>query len=107
MNTPTLIGFDLAGGPDTTVWTRRAEDASVVVVCPDCETAARVIHHGFRANCPGCAARAVSRGPNYRRCLAAGIQDRLYRDELELMKTTHEAVRAAAAADQLNRKDNA
>lgn len=35
------------------------------------------------------------------------MQDRLYRDELELMKTNHEAVRAAAAADQLNRKDTA
>lgn len=72
--------------------------------CPDCEAAARTPWHGFRA-CSGCAARAVSRGVNYRRCLAAGMQDRLYRDELELMKTTHEAVRAAAAADQLNRKD--
>lgn len=72
-----------------------------MVTCVDCEAAALAPWHGFREACQGCAARAVSRGANYRRCLAAGMQDRLYRDELDLMKTTHEAVRAAAAADQL------
>jgi len=70
--------------------------------CHNCARAASAPHHGFSAFCQGCAARAVSRGPNYRRCLAAGMQDRLYREELELLKVTHEAVRAAAAADQLN-----
>lgn len=75
--------------------------------CQDCEAASRAPWHGFKAGCLGCAARAVARGANYRRCLAAGMQDRLYRDELDLMKTTHEAVRAAAAADQLNRKETA
>ncbi len=70
--------------------------------CIDCKTASAQLHHGFHANCPGCAARAVSRGSNYRRCLANGTQDRLYRDELELLKVTHAAVREAAAADRLN-----
>lgn len=70
--------------------------------CPDCAASARAPWHGFRAACSGCAARAVSRGPNYRRCLTAGMQDRLYRDELELLGVTHQAVREAAAADKLN-----
>jgi hypothetical protein len=73
--------------------------------CPDCEAASKALHHGFHASCPGCAARAVSRGPNYRRCLANGTQDRLYRDELELLKVTHQAVREAAAADRLNQSE--
>lgn len=72
------------------------------MICQDCEAASKVPWHGFRAGCLGCAARAVSRGPNYRRCLQAGMQDRLYRDELQLLKVTHEAVRAAAAADAIN-----
>lgn len=70
--------------------------------CPDCEAAARGPWHGFMACCQGCAARAVSRGPNYRRCLSSGMQDRLYRQELELLGVTHQAVREAAAADKLN-----
>lgn len=73
--------------------------------CKHCITAAAKPHHGFAAGCPGCAARAVARGPNWRRCLAAGVQDRLYREELALYQVTHEDVRQAAAADQLNRKD--
>lgn len=70
--------------------------------CVDCEAAAKAPWHGFHSSCQGCAARAVSRGANYRRCLAAGMQDRQYREELELLKVTHEAVREAAAADKLN-----
>lgn len=72
------------------------------MTCVDCEAASKAPWHGFKAACPGCAARAVSRGANYRRCLAGGMQDRRYRDELDLLKVTHEAVREAAAADKLN-----
>ena len=67
--------------------------------CQDCTLSASRSWHGFSAGCPGCAARAVSRGPNYRRCLAEGRQDRRYRDELALVGVTHERVKAAAAAD--------
>lgn len=73
--------------------------------CEDCDTAAKEPHHGFRANCKGCAARAVSRGPNWRRVRDAGMQDRRYRAELELLGVTHEAVREAAAADRLNQPE--
>lgn len=71
--------------------------------CVDCDAAAVAPWHGFQSGCLGCAARSVARGPNYRRCLSVGYQDRLYRNELELLGVTHEAVRQAAAADYLSK----
>lgn len=72
--------------------------------CEDCRQAALTVWHSFRANCPGCAARAVARGPNYRRARDAGKQDRRYRSELEQYGVTHGEVKAAAQADQLQRE---
>ena len=72
--------------------------------CADCVQATLTAWHAFRAGCPGCAARAVSRGPNFARCRALGAQDRRYRDELELLKVTHAQVIEAAKADQLARE---
>jgi hypothetical protein len=71
--------------------------------CADCQSALVGPHHGYTAGCGGCAARAVSRGPNYRRCLAAKAQDRKYRAELEAMNVTHEQVREAAQRDALGK----
>lgn len=67
--------------------------------CTDCAKSAAQSWHGFRANCLGCAARAVSRGPNYRRCLSAGRLDHRYTDELRLHGVTHAEAKAAAALD--------
>lgn len=69
------------------------------VACEDCTKAAAGLWHGFTAACKGCAARAVSRGPNYRRCRDAGRKDRLYCHELELVGVTHQQVLQAAAVD--------
>lgn len=74
-----------------------------MVTCVDCEAASKALWCGFQAGCLGCAARAVSRGPNYRRCLSNGTQDRLYRAELETLHVTHAAVKEAAAADYLSK----
>lgn len=71
--------------------------------CQQCEAAAKAEWHGFRSGCLGCAARAVARGPNYRESLAAGTQTRKYRSELDLLKVTHDQVRAAHAADALTK----
>ena len=72
--------------------------------CPDCTAAAQQDWHGFKAGCLGCAARAVARGPNYRRVRDAGRLDRQYRGELEQLGVTHEQVKAAAQADALGRE---
>lgn len=69
------------------------------MTCPDCATAARELHHGFTAKCPGCCARAAARSPHYARVKAAGTQDRQYRALLEQMGLSHDQVKAAAAAD--------
>lgn len=68
--------------------------------CADCVQATLGPWHGFRHHCEGCAARAVARGPNYRRARDSGSQHRVYRAELEAMGVTHHQVVAAAAADQ-------
>ena len=51
--------------------------------CKDCVQARLTAWHGFTHGCLGCVARAVARGPHYRRCRDAGMQDRSYRAELE------------------------
>jgi hypothetical protein len=72
--------------------------------CPDCTAAAESAWHGFTHGCPGCAARAVSRGPNYRESHAAGKQTRKYRAELEMLGVSHQQVLEAAAADALGKE---
>jgi hypothetical protein len=69
------------------------------VTCEDCTLAAAQPHHGFRANCRGCCARAAARSPHFARVKAAGQQDRPYRALLEQFGLTHSDVKAAAAAD--------
>ena len=71
--------------------------------CPDCKAAAEQEHHGFRV-CPGCCARSVARSPHFKRVRDTGMQDRQYRSLLEQMGTTHQAVKDAAAADVLMRR---
>lgn len=53
------------------------------MTCPDCDLAAKRRHHGFRANCRGCAARSLVRSPHLRRVQQAGVQDRQYRAKHE------------------------
>ena len=72
-------------------------------MCPDCLAAAAKLHHGFSSDCPGCAARAVARGPNFRRARDTGVQDWRYRAELEALKVTHDDVKRAAVADALGK----
>lgn len=69
--------------------------------CANCTQARLGPWHGFTANCLGCAARAVARGPNFRRCCQAGMQDRRYRSELEQFGVTHDQVREVAKVDKL------
>lgn len=73
------------------------------MTCPDCTSAAARDWHGFTADCPGCAARAVARGPNYRESLAASRQTSKYRAELQMLKVSHEQVKAAAQSDALGK----
>jgi len=70
--------------------------------CADCTQATLTTWHGFTMGCKGCAARAVSRGPNFARARAEGKQDRRYRDELQLVDVTHGQVLEAAKADVLH-----
>lgn len=72
--------------------------------CAACEQSRVTVSHSFHAGCRGCAARAVSRGPNYRRVRQAGVLDRQYRGELDALGVTHDEVKAAAAADAIDRE---
>lgn len=72
--------------------------------CPACAEARERESHLFHAGCLGCAARAVSRGPNYRRCRDAGRQDRQYQGELRQLGVTHEQAREAYQTDAINRR---
>jgi len=75
------------------------------MTCTDCTASAERPHHGFRAECKGCSARAASRSPHYRRCRDAGRQDREYRALLEQFGLTHQQVREAAQADALGKQE--
>lgn len=70
--------------------------------CDDCDHAATQPWHGFRANCPGCAARAVARGVNYASSRSRGQQTRQYREELALLHVTHQQVLEASRVDHIN-----
>jgi len=73
--------------------------------CKDCAQASAQVWHIFSADCPGCAARALARGPHFKRCRDAGRLDRQYRAALDLFGLTHEQVRAAAAVDRLTAEE--
>jgi hypothetical protein len=70
------------------------------VTCDACEKAAKRMSHEFRANCAGCCARALARGPHFRRVRDAGVLDHPYRLALQQFNLTHDEVKAAAAADR-------
>lgn len=72
-------------------------------MCPDCLSAAAKLWHGFSVDCPGCKARAIARGPNFRASQAAGRQSWQYRQELDNFGVSHEDVRKAATADALGK----
>jgi hypothetical protein len=82
--------------------------------CPACATATERPHWEFRADCRGCCARSIARSPQFFAARkvggAAGPEVRAYRALLEqvggLVKPalTHDDVRAAYAADALNRE---
>ena len=69
--------------------------------CPDCLAASERMHHGFKAGCDGCKARAISRSPHYRRVRDAGRLDRDYQRLLDSFGLKHEDVKTAAEADKL------
>lgn len=73
--------------------------------CEDCWEATQKPHHGFKAGCKGCCARAASRSPHYRRCRDSGAQDREYRGLLTQFGLTHDAVRDAAQSDAMARSN--
>ena len=68
--------------------------------CIDCLKASKRRWHGFSYPCRGCAARALSRSPQFRRIQQSGKQDQAYRLALQQMGVSHEDVKAAAAADK-------
>lgn len=70
------------------------------MTCQDCQTAAERPWHTFRDGCPGCAARALSRSPQFFESRRRGKQTQAYRAALEALGLTHEQVQAAAAVDK-------
>lgn len=76
------------------------------MTCPDCQAAATAAHHGFRASCSGCKARAFSRGPHFFEAKRAGKLNPVYLQQLQRLGLTHAEVKAAAEADHLARGGN-
>ncbi len=72
-------------------------------MCADCETASQQLWHGFMAQCPGCQARALSRGPEFAESAARRRQSSEYVAQLKRLGLTHEQVKAAHAADAINK----
>jgi len=75
-----------------------------VTACPACDAAHKRVSHVFHANCPGCAARSVARGRNFRKSQKDGIQDQWYRYECQQLGVTHDQVKAEARLDFLTRQ---
>lgn len=76
------------------------------MTCTACDRAATEPHSPyFRNGCPGCAARAVSRGKNFFESKKAGQQTRLYRMELDQFGVTHQQVLEAWKADASSRQE--
>lgn len=69
--------------------------------CAACAEARAQVSHLFQHGCKGCAARAVSRGQNFRDWLQHEVKTRRYQAELDMFEVTHEDVLAARAADVL------
>jgi len=72
--------------------------------CPDCKAATEAMHHGFRSNCSGCMARAISRSLAFTEARSAGKLHGAYRERLARAGVTHEQVKAAALTDAINKK---
>lgn len=69
------------------------------MTCPACTTAAQQVSAMFHAGCPGCMARSAARSPQFHEARQAGKLTTDYRDLLQRLGVTHEAVKAAAAVD--------
>lgn len=69
------------------------------MTCPACTTAAQEVCAMFVVGCPGCMARTAARSPQFFEARQAGKLTPDYRDLLQRLGVTHEAVKAAAAAD--------
>lgn len=72
--------------------------------CQDCQAASERMHHGFKAGCDGCKARAISRSLHYRRVRDADRLDRDYQRLLDSFGLKHEDVKTAAKADKLEKQ---
>lgn len=64
--------------------------------CQDCRLANQRLWHGYRSDCQGCAARMVSRSPQYFDSKKRGSQTHEYVGILSRLGVTHEAAKAAA-----------
>lgn len=69
------------------------------MTCKACTTAAQQVSAMFHAGCPGCMARSAARSPQFHEARQAGKLTPDYRDLLQRLGVTHEAVKAAAAVD--------
>ena len=75
------------------------------MTCPDCTEASARLWHVFQANCKGCQARALSRGPLFHAALKAGKRTKAYRDALTTADVTHDEVLAARKTDAIHNKE--
>lgn len=73
-------------------------------MCEACAEAAKTTTHLFLKGCTGCDARMVSRSPDFKRVRELGKLDAEYASILTRFNTNHESVKAAHAADAMNRE---
>jgi hypothetical protein len=66
------------------------------MTCADCTQARAKPWHGYRADCPGCKARAAARSPEFHAAHKAGKLTRDYKAVLDGLGVSHDDAKAWA-----------
>lgn len=69
------------------------------MTCENCQKASERPWHEFTANCRGCWARGISRGPDFARVRESKFLDKPYLELLQRTSVTHQEARDAHAVD--------
>lgn len=64
------------------------------MICDDCTLARVQTWHGYRSNCPGCAARAAARSPEFFAAKKAGKLTQDYKRVLDALGVSHDEAKA-------------
>ena len=72
----------------------------MLTYCKDCDAASKIHHHGFKADCAGCNARAVARSPEFSEAIKTNKKWPGYLSLLGMIDVTHNQAKEAARNDR-------